>query len=552
MRFLVSVGVAVVAMGCVMSAEEAAPGAKAHRDAALILIPLDWCALANPMAIKVPSQCKTVQAALDMAADGGTITLASGVYLENVVVAKKVTLAGAGTQATRIVGPNAALPTVFFAAKAGGTVQSLAISGGSEAIAAGETTLSGTLLLPGAVTLKQVLIDSTPAGVRGWFAALTLDTVTVTGPTQGGLVLKRANALSVSNSTVTASGGAGISVAAPTTLACTVAVTGSTLSNHAGAGLAVTGKSCSTMVSGGNINGNKGAGIDVTGGPGKLSVSGPSVLGNWGAGVRVSGGTGAINLASALILGNGGAGVLVTGAHVVDLGSLTVSSNGGNGIELQLSGAGRASAANVGASANGGMGLHVAGGAGPNSVWKSSFQFNHEAGISLWKTGPTQVSMVVASDTAATILQSTTSKVGAFGDGIRVWASDASVTHALLEFNARAGASIFGCGGPGATADGARLTISEDTMTCNAFSLDIETTPACSAGKPWLEDWGINACRTDTCAAAPHGWDVAYSAEVGCTTASGLDYECYKAAIAPWGACKAMSSSLDPLTVPGL
>src|SRR5689334_25067542 len=60
--------------------------------------------------IVVPRDYPTIQAAVDAAAPGDTINVRSGTYTEQLVIAKDLTLHGAGTGATLVKSPAALTP----------------------------------------------------------------------------------------------------------------------------------------------------------------------------------------------------------------------------------------------------------------------------------------------------------------------------------------------------------------------------------------------------------------------------------------------------------
>lgn len=89
--------------------------------------------IAWPMAakeIKVPQDFPTIQAAIDAAEEGDTITVAPGLYQENIVIVKHLTLQGAGADQVTIAAADPSRPTLVVRLAQGVIVQGFTITGG--------------------------------------------------------------------------------------------------------------------------------------------------------------------------------------------------------------------------------------------------------------------------------------------------------------------------------------------------------------------------------------------------------------------------------------
>jgi parallel beta-helix repeat protein len=80
--------------------------------------------------IKVPQDFPTIQAAVDAADEGDTITVAPGLYQENVVIAKRLTLQGVGADQVTIAAADPSRPTLVVRLAQGVIVQGFTITGG--------------------------------------------------------------------------------------------------------------------------------------------------------------------------------------------------------------------------------------------------------------------------------------------------------------------------------------------------------------------------------------------------------------------------------------
>ena len=148
------------------------------------LTPLSLLALASSAhaaTLQVPAQHATIQAAVDAAAAGDTVSIAPGTYYEDVVVPAGIdlTIQGAGSELTHIIAYGAG-SAVIEASQAALTVQGLSIDA--------ENAVGGVSVTQGAdIVLRDVLLLNTASGFNGGAvnvgiaASLVLDLVTVNG-----------------------------------------------------------------------------------------------------------------------------------------------------------------------------------------------------------------------------------------------------------------------------------------------------------------------------------------------------------------------------------
>jgi parallel beta-helix repeat protein len=105
-----------------------------------------WMAIASSSAaetINVPRDFATIQAAVNAAAKGDTISVAAGIYFENLTVSKSVSIEGAGKEATTIdgsAGRARQLPTVLIKSTQGVTIKGFTIQGGRRGIQVEQAT----------------------------------------------------------------------------------------------------------------------------------------------------------------------------------------------------------------------------------------------------------------------------------------------------------------------------------------------------------------------------------------------------------------------------
>ncbi len=84
--------------------------------------------------IKVPQDFPTIQAAVDAADEGDSITVAPGLYQENVVIAKRLTLQGAGADQVTVAAADQTRPTLVIHLAQGVVVQGFTITGGYDGV----------------------------------------------------------------------------------------------------------------------------------------------------------------------------------------------------------------------------------------------------------------------------------------------------------------------------------------------------------------------------------------------------------------------------------
>lgn len=145
---------------------------------------------AGPSEVTVPSaEAPTIQAAIDLVADGGTVNIGPGTYHEHLVIAgKQVHLVGSGLLGRRRTMIADALPRlvvpyqeaqglVRFGPGGGGSISKLILQGGDAGVV-GIADDSGT---PAPVQITNTVIRRTGRGVLGSFSRLKIERVAISG-----------------------------------------------------------------------------------------------------------------------------------------------------------------------------------------------------------------------------------------------------------------------------------------------------------------------------------------------------------------------------------
>ncbi len=200
-----------------------------------------------PHQVAVPGDVTTVQAAVDLVADGGSIQLASGTYVESLVITgKQVHLRGVDDTVLR--GAAADQPVVTFRDGGGGRIERLSITGGSRGVSGHNA---------GALAIDRVHLHRSGRGVTGEFAALEIVDSKVKHMVDGGVLARVINAVTIERSEIFKVGGAGIQVESYGEPAdCLHAFIGNKVSFNSRGGLAVYGNRCRVLVFGGRYVGN--------------------------------------------------------------------------------------------------------------------------------------------------------------------------------------------------------------------------------------------------------------------------------------------------------
>lgn len=488
------------------------------------------CDLASSKTISVPSQCPTIQAAIDHAATGAVITVAAGTYNENLTVTKSLTLNGAGAATTKIIGPSASYATIHYGAGGGGTVNGFSVLGGSAAIDGGDVSLAG-LFYPQALSLKNVTLTTTPYGLKGYFAYLGLDGVTITKASKGGASFQTNVGVSLANSAVTANSVLGFSARLVSSNSPYINVTSSTFTGNGGTGLKITtagmGSATFNTVA---ANDNAGDGIDCGGITAWITTDKVSATGNTGNGAHF-GTTDMLWLKGGPFSNNGKSGVAAA-ASSVWFSAFKANSNGLFGVDVALTSTG-SNLDGLTISGNSWAGLRLSGSAATASVSSLTADSNRIAGVMVQNFGNADIYSAKITNTlpdAAT---------GKYGDGLFLVASKVSVSSSTIKHNARAGMSAFGCNDVPGTYGGALLTVSSTLFECNGFDVDYEQASGgwspCPAGsgKAGIAAPDSNS-STDTCTPNP--------ATPGGTCSGACP------STPDWHGVKALSSSLEPIS----
>lgn len=209
-----------------------------------------WTVLAAPPAkgsadqVSVPSDAPTVQEALTKVKAGGTITLSSGTYTEQVQIYQSVTIRGEGPEFTVLQAPGSDWTGVIVSTdQIQVTLEGLRVTGARR----GVHVATG----PAAqVTLRNVKIDgngnagSTNVGIYVEDEnTLTLDQVDIFETREnGGLSTMQQAKVTLQNSTIAKNGGAGISASGQT-----ITVENSTVTSNADRGIILSGSIKATI-----------------------------------------------------------------------------------------------------------------------------------------------------------------------------------------------------------------------------------------------------------------------------------------------------------------
>ena len=546
---------ALFLVGCATTDIAEPPNAYGLRSAALTSgpsVPLTACDLASTMTIAVPAQCPTIQAAINHAKGGATITIAAGTYTESVVLDRVVTLQGAGSGSTKIKAASSTATALTLKGGAGGTLTKLSLTYGKFGVAAGVPDTTGKVVLPGNLTLTDVAINGTGTGISGSYVSLFLNTVQVTNCSVAGTAIAQVAVLKVDKSTFTNNLGDGLGVAVVGSATGSVTVTSSTFSNNNGNGLALSGSNLSLTCSGSIFNSNWTSGVALSNLNGPASITSSTASLNAVAGMRAAFGTGDVAVKNCSFNGNvNDALAIYNGDHKVDFWNDTITNNGRVGINIFQNGSKPVTVDTCTLNNIGNVGIAVAG-------WSSKVVLNAvsvvgatTAGVELRYTGPTTV-------TGAWLANTKADSAGKFGDGIVDIGSLLYFVGSFSYGNTRSGVTLFGCNPSGGSL-GATLYAINDRIDCNGFPLDVESstgdaTLACPAGSsgPGTTDDGNNLCGT-VCPSTKA--DMAAASFTRSETVCGPDAppDCIAGLVITtytpgWSACKAQSYQLAPLT----
>jgi hypothetical protein len=204
----------------------------------------------GPTSVTVPSPAaRTIQAGIDLVADGGTIQIRPGIYRERLlVVGKRVNLVGSGSfglRRTVIAGtlPRTIVPyqqaqgLVSFGPGGGGSISNLILQG-SDAGIVGFGNAGG---VPAAVQIKDAVIRLTGRGVLGSFSRLEIDRAVIVGARWHGLSVVQSANLGMFESSIIAVDGVGVFVDNTHESSGSITISGATIYNCAQGGIVVAG-----------------------------------------------------------------------------------------------------------------------------------------------------------------------------------------------------------------------------------------------------------------------------------------------------------------------
>lgn len=300
--------------------------------------------------IVVPRDARTIQEAIDRVADGGTVRIAPGTYLESLDIAKRVDLIGDGPRSRRrailiaptprtVVPLETARGVLNYHEGGGGNLENLTVVGGDAAVL-GLSSGRGPVA---DVRVRNVSMLRNARGVAGRFGSLRLEYSAITQSLGHGVSLVCVQQLEVFGMTITNAGQVGLLVGpCAETQAQSVSLSGVSIGgNHAG-GAAIFG-SVNVAITDSTFSGNHVFGVLLSGTPGSTPVINSSFTGT-AEGAIPSGtipgdgliavGTGNLAIIGSDFVGNQRAGVLLY--DVPTQGSFAQSVVSGNQLGIVL------------------------------------------------------------------------------------------------------------------------------------------------------------------------------------------------------------------------
>jgi hypothetical protein len=221
--------------------------------------------------VVVPSgDFRTIQQGIDAVDAGGTVHIKPGTYQETLIVAKEVSLIGAGARGrerTEIVGarPTEVVPAdratgiVTYVGGGGGEIKALMVRGGH----AGILGVATDGRAPAALELKDLIIEDSGRGILGSFSQLTMKEMRIQNTLWNGASILEGK-VKFLGSNILAAFGAGLLVL-----------------NSTGTG--------SIEIADSNFVGNAGPGIVIFGGAKSVSIHDCDVVANHEAGIKLVG-----------------------------------------------------------------------------------------------------------------------------------------------------------------------------------------------------------------------------------------------------------------------
>jgi len=272
-----------------------------------------WAQGQPPQVIRVPEDIFSIQKAIDMIAKGGTILLAPGIWEENLVIGKSLTLRGEGKEPkeVRIVGVKKGHPVIRIESEGEIEVQ-------LENLTAAEAKGNDR-----AVRAPQRIC---PAGLQALGKAKVLIKDVQVSKNRYGLVVLGSAQVSLSNSTVSNNGWHGLKVWG----SAQVSLTNSQVSNNRLDGLAVWG-SATVSLSHSTVSDNGLSGLAV-GDSAQVSLSNSQVSNNrLGLYVR---GSAKVTVRESEISGNKGNGIFLMWKAVAEIWENRIINNEGYGVAV--------------------------------------------------------------------------------------------------------------------------------------------------------------------------------------------------------------------------
>lgn len=263
-----------------------------------------------PAEVTVPSRrLPTLQAGLDAVADGGTVRIRAGRYVEALTITGKTVRVEGGGRGAEIVAPGGDRAVLTYGPGGGGTLSRLTLVGGAAGIATDDDALP-------AVGAERVRIEGGERGIAGRFGALDLERVEIEGTVGHGVVLRGVDRLRIRRTLVRDSGGIGLLIYAASQAPGGLRIDRATVTDHAAGGIHVVGDAVPVEITRSFVGGNGVAGVTFDNARGAVSgtdmaFNGFGPDGTFGNGLRVY--RSAVGVDANRIVENGGAGLLVAG-----------------------------------------------------------------------------------------------------------------------------------------------------------------------------------------------------------------------------------------------
>jgi len=279
--------------------------------------------------VRVPGDAPTIQEAINMVPDGGTVRIAPGTYRETVdIVGKRVNLVGDGREGSRralIIGamPRGFVPVdetrglINFGPGGGGRLSNLTLLGGDVGVRGQSDDRRGR---PNRVMVADVALMQNGRGVAGTFSQLTVSHSSITGSLIHGFSLPCFDGLELTGIYLANSGQVGV-FASSCIATANVVIDNSVISNHPNCGAILVGD-LNVDITDSLFSANSKAGVLLLGVP-DTTILNTTIEGTtegaptWFSGLATgvaAGNCGIVRLLFSQSIGNVQAGVILVGS----------------------------------------------------------------------------------------------------------------------------------------------------------------------------------------------------------------------------------------------